>query len=167
MHALSLLQQSGQYSALSIRAVDTAAAQRIWFGSGGSAAAPIHWTELWHRANTTVDTNGFVKEASPIVRLFDDHIEEPAEPVGAAFGKTGLGHYTLDGVPGLACAGWQIELPRDDTGTPLVLIATDHDEDAARLTLRCHRPVWDGGWTQGAPCNIPSDRWIDLRLAAG
>lgn len=40
------------------------------------------WFKVWTGADTTVDSYGFIKKASPIVRLFDDHVEEPVQPVG-------------------------------------------------------------------------------------
>ena len=97
-HTVSLSRNGnsgGIYSGLSIRNSGNPAAQKIWFGSGGGSESAINWTELWHGANTTVDANGFLKQASPIVRLFDDGTEEPVQIVDAKFEKHGTGVYSL------------------------------------------------------------------------
>ena len=39
------------------------------------------WRRFYDSGNTTVDANGFVKAASPIVRLAQDGTQEPVEPV--------------------------------------------------------------------------------------
>ncbi len=122
------------------------------------------WRTFWNTANTTVDANGFVRAASPIVQLFDDRHEEPVEEVGARFEKQAVGHYTLHDVSPLAHEGWSVEIPRDINGNRQVFVELDYDADSAVLTLHTSTPVWDGRWQAGAPCDIPSQRWIDLRF---
>lgn len=165
-HSLSLSKrEGGYYTGMSIRNTGNPAAQRVWFGSGGSTGNPVSWTEIWHRANTTVDTNGFVKEASPIIRLFNDGTEEPTEPMGAVFARTGTGRYTLSGVAALASRGWRIEVPQDANGNRVVFVDTDYDAALRMLSIRTHEIVWDGGWVPGAPRDIPAGRWVDLRFS--
>lgn len=122
------------------------------------------WYEIWTTENTTVDGNGFVKEASPIVRLSDTGTDEPVKPVGAVFAKLGTGHYTLTGVEPLALSGWQIEVPQDHNGNRLVFVETDYDAAEKVLTVRTSEVAWDGMWVANAPKNIPKNRWIDLRF---
>lgn len=159
----------GRYAALSLRQTDLPGDQRAWFGSGTPGDGAITWTELWHRANTTVDANGFLKEASPILRLFADHTEEPVEPVGARLTRQGTGHYVLNGAPPLARTGWQMETPMDGNGTRLVHVALDYDSAARRLIVQTTTPRWDAdqGWHAGAATDIPQGRWIDLRFDRG
>lgn len=136
---------------------------RIRFGSTWSP-----WQEMLHTANTTVDSNGFIKEASPIVRLFDSHIEEPVQPVGAVFTREGHGQYVLRNVPPLATRGWQIEIPQDENGTRLVHIATRHNPGNRIMTVQTTQPVWSMqsmSWQAGEPVDIPRGRWVDLRFA--
>ena len=120
------------------------------------------WQPLWSGANTTVDANGFIKEASPIVRLFRDGSEEPAVPLGAGFERIGLGHYRLSNVPPLASRGWQIEAPQDANGNRLVHVACSYD--AGTLDIRTREVIWQDGWAGGAPRDIPEGRWVDLRF---
>ena len=120
------------------------------------------WQPIWSGANTTVDANGFIKEASPIVRLFRDGSEEPAVPLGAGFERIGLGHYRLSNVPPLASRGWQIEAPQDANGNRLVHVACSYD--AGTLDIRTREVIWQDGWAGGAPRDIPEGRWVDLRF---
>lgn len=122
------------------------------------------WRTFWNTANTTVDANGFLRAASPIVQLFDTRHAEPVEPVGASFEKHGTGHYSLSGVAPLAQEGWSVEIPRDINGNRQIFVDLEYDADAAVLTLHTSTPLWDGGWTAGEACDIPAERWIDLRF---
>lgn len=166
-HSLILNKRSGGYlSGFAIRDTANTAAQRIWFGAGGSMTNEIIWTELWHNANTTVDTNGFIKEASPIVRLFDNGTEEPADPVNAGFTRLGTGHYVLSDVDTLACKGWQVEVPQDSNGNRIVFVETTYEAQTRSLSIQCSEVSWNGRWVAGAPKDIPEGRWVDLRFSA-
>ncbi len=121
------------------------------------------WRTMWDKSSTTVDSNGFIKQASPIVRLFDDRIEEPVQPTGAVMARNGTGQYHLSETLGLAQTGWQIETPRDHNGNPLVHIVTRWAD--GMLHIETSEPVWlDGRFVAGAPLDIPQGRWVDLRL---
>jgi hypothetical protein len=155
---------NSRYCALSIRSTTNPANAKISFGVGGNNEGSITWTEIWHRSNTTVDANGFLKEASPIVRLFDAGTEEPVEPVNAHFTRLGVGHYSLSDVPPLASRGWQIEVPQDANGNRLVFVDTAYGAATRPLTIHTSTVAWDAAWVPGAALDIPAGRWIDLRL---
>ncbi|HAC48379.1 MAG TPA: phage tail protein, partial [Sulfitobacter sp.] len=106
----------------------------------------------------------FIKEASPIVRLFHDSSEEPAVPLAARFERIGLGHYRMRDVPPLASKGWQIEVPQDANGNRLVYVHCSYDAGMAALDVRTREVIWQDGWAGGAPCDIPVGRWVDLRF---
>jgi hypothetical protein len=67
--------QTGQATLLAMRGVDgrgtfllglpvgSSAAQGFWLGSRATPTGTIIWAKLWTSANTTVDANGFLKEA--------------------------------------------------------------------------------------------------------
>lgn len=116
--------------------------------------------------NTTVDANGFIKEASPIIRLFNDRIEMPCVPVGASFSRLGHGHYQLLNVAPLATSGWQVEVPQDANGNRLVFVETSYDAGARCLDIRTSTIAWNGAWVAGTPLDIPEGRWVDLRFDA-
>jgi hypothetical protein len=152
--------------------------QQIWFPNFGDDRAMRYrnytgtwaeWKTVRDTVNTVVDSNGFVKEASPIVRLFADRTEEPVQPVGAGFERLGEGECRLSGVEPLAESGWQIGVPEDGNGNRLVFVATEYDAAARTLTVTTTAPEWSNevhAWVAGAPKDIPEGRWVDLRLKA-
>lgn len=152
-----------------------AAQAQIALGSDGvlytrqlTAGTWSAWGALWGAGNTVVDANGFVKQASPIVRLRDDGTQEPAQPVGARFTRRGVGDYLLHNVAPLATSGWQIEVPQDANGNRLVFVETEHDGGARSLHVRTTAPLWSAdrqAWVAGSPRDIPPGRWVDLRFA--
>ncbi|MBS0925719.1 hypothetical protein JK188_14630 [Providencia sp. JGM181] len=56
---------------------------------------------LLHSLNTTKDSNGNIKAASPIIKVFADHIELNDESEGVTLKKLHTGIYQLHGVLGL------------------------------------------------------------------
>ena len=77
-------------------------------GSGIDPFTWEPWKVIWHSSNATVDGDGFLVEASPVLRLYADRIEEPTTPIGATMQRLGPGHYALTGCPPLATRGWQM-----------------------------------------------------------
>ncbi|NUL19828.1 hypothetical protein HUN27_23575, partial [Agrobacterium tumefaciens] len=61
-----------------------------------------------HSGNTTIDANGFIKAASPIVKLFAEKIElnDEAAEQPITFEKIDVGHYLVKGSSGFAKDGW-------------------------------------------------------------
>ncbi|MEQ4708320.1 hypothetical protein [Providencia huaxiensis] len=63
--------------------------------------------ELYHTRNTTKDSNGNLKAASPIIRVFADHVDPNEEAEGVTLKKLHTGIYQLHGVLGLhSDASW-------------------------------------------------------------
>ena len=127
------------------------------------------WNSHWHKANTTVDGNGFIKAASPIVKLFADKIEpnDEAAQQKITFEKLGVGDYLVKGSTGFAQEGWYIEMPKDANGN--ILIAVVYEQlDNNDISVKTYdymlnkkgRIVPD----LKTPLDIPEARWIDLRL---
>ncbi|HFE3208335.1 TPA: hypothetical protein ACF3H7_004144, partial [Providencia stuartii] len=85
------------------------------------------WKEVYSTANTTKDSNGNLKAASPIVKLFADHIELNEESEDVEMERLGIGHYLIKGVVGFNSDGaWGINngfvIPQDHNGKNMVLI---------------------------------------------
>ncbi|HFS5770257.1 TPA: hypothetical protein ACH0SE_004676, partial [Providencia rettgeri] len=85
------------------------------------------WKEVYSTANTTKDSNGNLKAASPVVKLFADHIETNDESEGVEMEHLGIGHYLIKGVVGFNADGaWGINngfvIPQDHNGKNMVLI---------------------------------------------
>ncbi|WP_272659361.1 phage tail fiber protein [Providencia sp. PROV113] len=66
-----------------------------------------NWATSYSTANTTKDTNGNLKAASPIIRVFADHVDPNEEAEGVTLKKLHTGIYQLHGVLGLhSDASW-------------------------------------------------------------
>ncbi|EMC9361759.1 hypothetical protein VRP43_003789, partial [Proteus mirabilis] len=83
--------------------------------------------EFYTTGNTTKDSNGNLKVASPIVKVFADHIETNDESEGVEMEHLGVGHYLIKGVVGFNADGaWGINngfvIPQDHNGKNMVLI---------------------------------------------
>ena len=122
------------------------------------------------KRNTTVDSNGFIKAASPIVKLFADKIElnnEAAEQ-NITFEKLDVGHYLLKGTSGLATEGWYIETPKDANGNILfaVIYQQLENKDIEIKTFKKKFDVESASIIADLdnPVDISTGRWIDIRL---
>jgi len=156
----------------------TGAQPFILFSDGGNLKARYSYGDLsgWSNVvsyrstlNTTVDGNGFIKSASPIVQLFANKIvlNDEAKQQEIAFEKVDVGHYLIKGSSGFAQEGWYIETPKDANGNLLVAVVYEQlaNGDISVKTYdymlnKKGRIVAD----LETPLDIPEARWIDLRL---
>lgn len=127
------------------------------------------WVKYYTSANTTTDANGFIKAASPIVKVHLDKIvsNEEAELQNIIFIKNGIGDYTIETVTGLSTDGWYIELPKDMNGNPKIAVTLT--EDNSVITLKSYKRIFSMETFTfepdlDSPLDIPVDRWVDLRL---
>jgi len=127
---------------------------------------------MYHDKNTTKDSNGFIKAASPIVKLFADKIElnDEAAQQKITFEKLGVGDYLVKGSTGFAQEGWYIEMPKDANGN--VLVAVVYEQlDNNDISVKTYAKMFDEETgdivaNTAKPRDIPATRWIDLRLQA-
>ena len=122
--------------------------------------------------NTSVDGNGFIKAASPIVKLFADNIElnDEAKQQPISFEKLGVGDYLIKGSTGFAQEGWYIEMPKDANGNVLVVVIYEQLENND-ISVKTYAKMFDPDTGDivaniTKPRDIPAARWIDLRLQA-
>lgn len=120
--------------------------------------------------NTAIDGNGFIKAASPIVKLFADKIESnnEAQLQDIAFEKLGVGDYLIKGSSGFAPDGWYIETPKDANGNVLfsVIYTTLENGD---ISVKTYKKKFDFETVSivadlDNPVDITEGRWIDIRL---
>ena len=132
--------------------------------------------------NTIVDSNGNLKAASPVLRLFNDRIETndqfTEEPM---FEKIGAGTYKISNTFGLAQEGWTYEKPRGSDGQPYFRIKVEKLDDGCIISVHDEyidyedvEIIDEGGKTRtvkekvtvlSAPRDIKDhERWIDLRF---
>ena len=125
------------------------------------------WKKWWGESNTTVDTNGFIKRASPVIKLFGTgEIECNDEAEGVAASREAAGVYRVTGSCGLNSEGWTVEIPQDINGNFLCFVDIKSADDG-ELTVSVFRRRFDVETAMiiaGEPMDIPDGRWIDLRL---
>ncbi len=128
------------------------------------------WRKILSSKNTTVDANGFIKSASPVVKLFADKIEpnDEAAEQNITFEKLDVGHYLLKGTSGFATEGWYIETPKDANGN--ILFAVNYEQlENKDIEIKTFKKKFD---VESAsiiadldnPVDISTGRWIDIRL---
>lgn len=158
--------------------------QGIIVTAGNANGNATNVYKLWTDRNTTVDTNNFIKRASPIARLANDvsqmqpdfAVDEQhvvaglvsvnAEAEGVSAEKTATGIYKVKGAVGLADEGWTLEVPQDINGNRLCFVELDTDKEGA-ITVSVFKRRFDVDSAMivaGEPMDIPEGRWIDLRL---
>lgn len=120
--------------------------------------------------NTTVDANGFIKNASPIVKLFTDRIElnDEAEQQDISFEKLGVGDYLIKGSSGFAQEGWYVETPKDANGNVLFSVLYETLENGD-ISVKTYKKKFDLETASivadlDKPVDITDGRWIDIRL---
>lgn len=138
--------------------------------STGVYAATIFYTDQ----NTTVDSNGFIKAASPIIKLFSDKIEvnEEASEQNPVFEKVDIGHYLIKNTLGFAKEGWWIEVPTDSNGNRICVVEYQTLENGDLEIKTFKKKLNDEGdivANLDAAIDIPNNangepRWIDVRL---
>ncbi|UGO46637.1 putative tail fiber [Shigella phage vB_SboD_StarDew] len=140
----------------------------------------INPVTLWHTGNTTVDSNGFVKRASPIVKVFGTgDFETNDESEGCKVEKVGVGEYLITGCMALnADLAWGgvrggIEVPRDINGQPILWVDYEVNADGSLLLKTFHREHHDApvfarntvpGYSNGDPIDIPNDVFVSVRV---
>jgi len=109
------------------------------------------WQLLWDTTNTTVDANGFIKKASPIVKLFGTGESElNDESQGVTTERISEGVYRVSGVLGFngdgawGGAGNGIEIPVDDNKRPLVWVESKVLPDGD-IEIRTYHRTYDTG----------------------
>ncbi|MDV0597687.1 MULTISPECIES: phage tail protein [unclassified Enterobacter] len=125
------------------------------------------WRVFWSDGNTTVDTNGFIKRASPVIKLYGTGMVECNEEAeGVTASREAEGVYRVTGSLGLNPEGWTVEIPQDINGNFLCFVDIKTSDDGM-LTVSVFRRRFDVETAMiiaGDPMDIPEGRWIDLRL---
>ncbi|MGA6101762.1 hypothetical protein ACPESL_06215 [Psychrobacter pocilloporae] len=127
------------------------------------------WEVPYTTRNVTKDSNGFLKAASPIVKVFANKVElnDDAASQDVTFVKNGVGNYTINTVSGLSTDGWYIELPKDINGNPKIAVTLTETDGV--ISLKCYKRIFSMETFTfvpdlDEPMDVPDGRWIDLRL---
>ena len=126
--------------------------------------------KLYGQYNTTIDSNGFIKAASPIVKLFSEKIElnDEAQQQDISFEKLGVGDYLIKDSSGFAQESWYIETPKDANGNVLFSVIYETLENGD-ISIKTYKKKFDFETVSIVadlenPIDITENRWIDLRL---
>ena len=165
------------YSMISIP-FESAGKIKVFGGASGSGWKTSR--TIYDTVNTTVDVNGFIKAASPIVKVFHDgSFETNEQSDGVSVKKISTGVYLISGCLGLnSDAGWGgvdggFEIPIDRNKQPRVWLDYEIKEDGSILVKTYHRthptsPVFARneieGFSDGDPIDIPSNAFISVRV---
>lgn len=152
--------------------------QNIIVTSGSSQLERIRY--IWNTGNTTTDSNGFIKKASPIIDINPDGtFTTNDESEGATVTRVEQGEYLIEGVLGFnADAGWGgvdggIEIPLDVNKQPLIWVNSKVNKDGSILVKTYHRTHPNApefarnevdGYSDGDPIDIPDGRFISVRV---
>lgn len=154
---------------------------QIYFGAVDSNLiyARTRYSNTWgefkllrHTGNTTTDSNGFIKDASPIVKVFAEKIEPNEEALSQEpiFEKVDVGHYLLKNTEGFSDDGWYIEMPKDANGNVLVAVQyqqlKDNTIEVKTFAKKFDEETGDIVPNLDMPRDIPTGRWTDIRLKA-
>ncbi|KQW88144.1 hypothetical protein ASC84_12240 [Acinetobacter sp. Root1280] len=141
---------------------------------GGASSSNFAHGYLLTSGNTTRDSNGFIKAASPIVQLFADKIESNEEALeqNPEFEKVDIGHYLIKNTEGFAKEGWWIEVPTDTNGNRICAVEYQTLENGDLEIKTFKKKLNDEGdivANLDAAIDIPYNangepRWIDVRL---
>lgn len=131
-------------------------------------------------SNTTVDSNGFIKIASPIVKIYGDgRYETNDESEGVTVTRLDVGQYLIDGCESLnSDAAWGgidggFEIPTDRNKQPLIWLDYEVNADGSVLVKTYHRTHSDApafakneqdGINDGDPVDIPADQFVCVRV---
>lgn len=152
-------------------------------GKGGDIA----WIDILDSKNTTKDPNGFIKVASPIVKVFSNHCITNDESEGVTYEKLGTGHYLVKGTLGFNSDGaWGINggvvVPKDENDQPIMWVKTKVLKDGNIEIKTFHRQHGDAPvpfqnfriksvvgetieyYEDGDVVDIPDNTWLDLRV---
>lgn len=135
---------------------------------------------MYHDKNTFVDSNGFIKRASPVVKIFSDgRYETNDESEGVRVTRLDVGQYYIEGCQALnSDAAWGgidggFEIPTDRNKQPLIWLDYEVNADGSVLVKTYHRehpsaPAFArnerDGLADGDPVDIPADQFVSVRV---
>ncbi|HGH4637930.1 TPA: phage tail protein [Enterobacter bugandensis] len=138
------------------------------------------WMQIYHTGNTTRASDGTLKAASPIVRLFGNgtcQLNDESE--GCTVTRQATGEYLIKGCEGLnADAAWGgidggFDIPTDRNKQPLIWLDYEVNADGSVLVKTYHRTHPDApafasneqdGVSNGDPVDIPRDQFVSVRV---
>ena len=145
---------------------------------GGNVWSP--WRYVYHSANTTKTSDGTLKAASPVIKIFHDgSAETNDESEGVTVSRLCVGQYLIEGCVGMnSDAAWGgidggFDIPRDRNGQALIWLDYEVNADGSILVKTYPRtypaaPAFArneiDGLAAGDPVDIPADQFVSVRV---
>ncbi|EAV4717082.1 phage tail protein [Salmonella enterica] len=172
--------ENGNYSQVSFPSIQESA-PRIRQRFAGSSPRLTNWRDFLVRdLNTSVDTNGFIKIASPVVKIYaDGSFDVNNESEGITVTRLAVGEYLISGCLGMnADAAWGgtdggFDIPLDINKQPRIWLDYEVNTDGSILVKTYHRTHPQSpkfarneidNLTNGDPIDIPSDSFVSVRV---
>ena len=178
MGGVVLAYAGGSYACAIAAALDTTS-PTIWFRgvAGGTAGS---WQKFYTSTNTTVASDGTLKAASPVVKVFSDGAYQTNdESEGVKVTRLNVGQYLIEGCQALnSDAAWGgmdggFDIPTDRNKQPLIWLDYEVNADGSVLVKTYHRTHPDApafakneldGLSDGDPVDIPADQFVSVRV---
>jgi hypothetical protein len=138
------------------------------------------WMQTYNTGNTIKASDGTLKAASPIVKLFaNGSFETNEESEGCTVTRIKTGEYLIEGCMGLnSDAAWGgidggFDIPKDRNGQALIWLDYEVSADGSVLVKTFHReyptaPAFARnsleGYADGDPSDIPIDQYVSVRI---
>ncbi|MER1634300.1 phage tail protein [Enterobacter cloacae] len=153
---------------------------RIWYRTQAENVATPGWQEFYTTYNTTKASDGTLKAASPVIKVFSDGTYQTNdESDGCTVTRLAIGEYLVEGCEGLnSDAAWGgidggFDIPTDRNKQPLIWLDYEVHADGSVLVKTYHRthptaPEFARnelqGINEGDPTDIPHDQYISVRV---
>ncbi|EPS9537096.1 phage tail protein, partial [Enterobacter hormaechei] len=135
---------------------------------------------IYSTQNTTKASDGTLKAASPVVKLFaDGSFETNDESEGCSVTRMKVGEYLIEGCMGMnSDAAWGgidggFDIPKDRNKQPLIWLDYEVNADGSVLVKTFHReystaPIFARnsreGLADGEAADIPADQFVSVRV---
>lgn len=151
-------------------------AARIKFSTGNY----YDWFAVYTTTNTTRASDGTLKAASPVLKVFSDGTYQTNdESEGCTVTRLAVGEYLVEGCEGMnSDAAWGgidggFDIPTDRNKQPLVWLDYEVNADGSVLVKTYHRTHPEApafarnelqGINDGDPVDIPRDQFVSVRV---
>lgn len=151
-----------------------------YIGTVNKTAGTTQWTALYGTHNTTRASDGTLKAASPVIKLFSDGTYQTNdESEGCTVTRLSTGEYLVEGCEGLnsdaAWGGWDggFDIPTDRNKQPLIWLDYEVNGDGSVMVKTYHRTHPEApafarnelqGVSDGDPIDIPHDQYVSIRV---
>ncbi|EOC4175075.1 phage tail protein, partial [Enterobacter hormaechei] len=138
------------------------------------------WMQTYSTGNTIKASDGTLKAASPVIKLFSDGAYQTNdESEGCTVTRLATGEYLIEGCQGLnSDAAWGgidggFDIPTDRNRQPLIWLDYAVNADGSVLVKTYHRTHPDApafarneidGVSAGDPVDIPRDQFVSVRV---